>query len=55
MRSDVGKIVQKRILDVKLKVLQKRERELCGSVLKKGVKTPVILLPIPVILLAIPA
>lgn len=43
MRSDVGKIMQKRILDVKLKVPQKREGELCGGVLKKGVKTRYII------------
>lgn len=54
MRSDVGKIVQKRILDVKLKVPQRRDRKACGGVLKKGENAPVILLPRSVILLAIP-
>lgn len=39
----MGKIIQKRILDVKLKVPQKREGELCGGVLKKGVKTRYII------------
>lgn len=50
----MGKIMQKRILNVKLKVPQRREREVCGGVLKKGENTPVILLSRSVILLAIP-
>lgn len=36
MRSDVGKIVQKKILHVKIKMPQRREREVYGSVFKKG-------------------
>lgn len=40
MRSDVGKTVQKRILDVKLKVPQRRDREACGGVFKKRRKYP---------------
>lgn len=55
MRSDVGKTVPRRILDVKLKVPQRREKEACGGVLIKGENTPVILLSRSVILLAIPA
>lgn len=55
MRSDAGKIVQKRILHVKIKMPQRGEREVYGGVYKKGENVPVILLPRSVILLAIPA
>lgn len=55
MRGDVGKIVQKRILYVKIKMPQRREREMYGGVFKKGENAPVILLPRSAILLAIPA
>lgn len=47
MRSNMGKILQKGILDVKLKVSQRREREGVEVVLKKEGK-PAILLTLPV-------
>ena len=43
MRSDVGKIVQKRILDVKLSVSEKRKGSVLGACFKEQRKIVILL------------